>query len=154
MNNETTVKIDLSRRAPRSPRVRLGGFAHLPRLLDKARAQAAGTAGNYVYGDESLLDAEFFAFTGITSDAFLERVAEGGGDLALLQWVRDQTSRPLHASEIETWSRWIETVPGLSPEARAWFAEYSSSLTPPRPDVGTLFEYLDLDDYLAFGGQA
>lgn len=154
MNHEPMMKIDLSRRAPRSPRVRLGGFAHLPRLLDKARAQVAGTAGNYVYGDESLLDAEFFAFTGITADAFLERVAEGGGDLTLLQWVCDQASRPLHASEIETWSRWIETVPGLSPEARAWFAEYSSSLTPARPDVGTLFEYLDLDDYLAFGGRA
>ena len=33
---------DLTQHPPRSPRVRLGGFAHLPRLLDKARAFAAG----------------------------------------------------------------------------------------------------------------
>ena len=55
---------------------------------------------------------------------------------------------------LRAWSRWIETLPGLSIEARAWFAEFSAGLTPPRPDVGTLFEYLDLDDYVRFGGQA
>ncbi len=148
------IAFDLARRAPRSPRVRLGGFAHLPRLLDKARAHAAGTPGNYVYGADSLLDAEFFAFTGITPEDLLARAGEGGGDLALLEWVHERSARSLHASEIENWSRWIENVPGLSAEARAWFAEYSSSLTPPRPDVGTLFEYLDLDDHLAFGGRA
>ena len=35
---------DLTQHPPRSPRVRLGGFVHLPRLLDKARAYAAGYA--------------------------------------------------------------------------------------------------------------
>lgn len=40
---------DLTQHPPRSPRVRLGGFAHLPRLLDKARAVAAGTNGESCY---------------------------------------------------------------------------------------------------------
>ena len=39
---------DLTQHPPRSVRVRLGGFAHLPRLLDKARAFAAGKQGSYV----------------------------------------------------------------------------------------------------------
>ena len=33
---------DLTQRPPRSPRVRLGGYTILPRLLDKARATIAG----------------------------------------------------------------------------------------------------------------
>tara|TARA_R110002096_G_scaffold42144_27_gene113849 strand:+ start:483 stop:941 length:459 start_codon:yes stop_codon:yes gene_type:complete len=145
--------IDLTRRAPRSPRVRLGGFAHLPRLLDKARASLAGTLGVYVYGEESLLDTEFFRFTGLTPEALLDKVGEGGGDLEILEWVTAQTEHPLLPHQIQSWSTWIESVPGLSAEARAWFAEFSSSLSPPRPDVGTLFEYLDLDDHVRFGGR-
>jgi hypothetical protein len=34
---------DLTKRPPRSPRVRLGGLALLPRMLDKGRATVAGT---------------------------------------------------------------------------------------------------------------
>ena len=41
---------DLSQHPPRSPRTRLGGYAHLPRLLDKARAHAA------TLGDRSIRD--------------------------------------------------------------------------------------------------
>lgn len=145
---------DLTRRAPRSPRVRLGGFAHLPRLIDKARATAAATAGDYVFGSDSLLDLEFFRFTGISAEAFLRQAADEASELAILEWVRAKSNRPLAAYEIEAWSRWIENLPGLSREARAWFADYSGRLDPPRPDVSTLFEYLDLDDHLSFGGRA
>jgi hypothetical protein len=38
---------DLAKRPPRSPRSRLGGFALLPHLLDKCRAEIAETAGEY-----------------------------------------------------------------------------------------------------------
>jgi len=54
---------DLTQHPPRSPRVRLGGYVHLARLLDKARAFAAGKPGEYVY--PCPLDQRFFAFTGI-----------------------------------------------------------------------------------------
>lgn len=151
MNKDSTT--DLTLRAPRSPRVRLGGFAHLPRLIDKARAVSGKTSGIYIYGDESLLDAEFFRFTGISADSLLNRISLGGGDYEILEWVRENSDHALLPHQIEAWSRWIESVPGLSPEARAWFAEYSGSLDPPRPDVGTLFEYLDLDDFIQFGGR-
>ncbi len=145
---------DLTLRPPRSPRVRLGGFAHLPRLIDKARATNKNQLGVYEYGDTSLLDKQFFEFTGIRPESLLEKVAEGGGDLDILNWVLSNASRPLLTHEIQSWSEWIENVPGLSTEARAWFAEFSANLTPPRPDIATLFEYLDLDDYVRFGGQA
>ena len=46
---------DLTQHPPRSPRVRLGGFAHLPRLLDKARATLADWLEEHEY--ESLAQA-------------------------------------------------------------------------------------------------
>lgn len=152
MSIQTTT--NLQERPPRSPRVRLGGFAHLPRLIDKARAAKSDTLGVYEYGSSSLLDRQFFEFTGIDPEAFRQQVASASGDLDVLNWVQAHTARPLPPHEIAAWSHWIETVPGLSAEARAWFAEFSACLNPPRPDIGTLFEYLDVDDYVRFGGRA
>src|SRR5436190_2385446 len=40
---------DLTQHPPRSVRVRLGGYTHLPRLLDKARAVVHGKNGPYHY---------------------------------------------------------------------------------------------------------
>ena len=40
---------DLTQRPPRSPRVRLGGYVILPRMLDKGRATVAGKHGEYHY---------------------------------------------------------------------------------------------------------
>jgi hypothetical protein len=134
--------------------VRLGGYAHLPRLIDKARARAADTLGEYVYGEDSLLDLEFFRLTGLTPEGLLDQVRTQAGDWAILEWVRANAVPKLRPDEIQAWSHWIETLPGLSIEARAWFAEYSSGLSPARSDVTTLFEYLDLDDFLRFGGRA
>jgi hypothetical protein len=42
---------NLAQRPPRSPRVRLGGYVILARVLDKGRAELAGTAGEYNYLD-------------------------------------------------------------------------------------------------------
>ena len=39
--------LDLTQRPPRSPRQRLGGYAILPRALDKGRATIAGKQGEY-----------------------------------------------------------------------------------------------------------
>ena len=40
---------DLTKQPPRSPRVRLGGYVILPRMLDKGRATVAGKNGEYHY---------------------------------------------------------------------------------------------------------
>ena len=51
---------DLTQRPPRSPRVRLGGYAILPRMLDKGRATIAGKNGEYHYNcpmDKRFLEA-------------------------------------------------------------------------------------------------
>jgi hypothetical protein len=99
---------DLTQHPPRSPRVRLGGFAHLPRLLDKARAFAAGRHGLYVYG--AMMDRHFFAFTGIDAAAFLEAVKTGKSDTEMLAWVMEHLSPARTPAEIGQWSAWLEAL--------------------------------------------
>src|SRR5690242_1263353 len=92
---------DLTQHPPRSPRVRLGGFVHLPRLLDKARAFAAGKNGEYNYN--CTVDKRFFDFTGLDSQTFLDAVKTGKSDTEMLAWVMENATprRALH--EIALW---------------------------------------------------
>jgi len=141
---------DLTQRPPRSPRVRLGGFTILPRVLDKARATITGTNGEYKFNNP--LDTLLFGFTGVTADAFLAKAGEGAGDFEMLEWLAGQARKSPH--EIEAWSKWAATYVGHDVETREWLTGRIKDLDPRRTDIGTIFDYLDLDDYLSFGGQA
>lgn len=149
--NPTTVP-DLTQRAPRSPRVRLGGYAMLPRVLDKARASLAGKAGDYKYGNP--MDQHFFGFTGIAPEALLAQVGSGASDWDLLLWV-DAHAKPKRAPhEIRAWSTWLETMPIGDAEDLGWFAAQVQRLNPVRTDLHTIMDYLDADDHVSFGGRA
>ena len=143
---------DLTQRPPRSPRVRLGGYTILPRLLDKARAVIAGTAGEYQYNNPN--DGHFFRFTGLTPDALMEQVKAGAGDWDLLLWVNEHAPFKRTALEIEQWSHWTETVAFNDIEMREWFTDQIKRLNPAREDLRGTFDYLDLDDYVSFSGVA
>ncbi len=84
--SNTLIAPDLTQRPPRSPRVRLGGYALLPRALDKCRATLAGQNGEYHY--DCPLDQHFFNFTGVNAEALKAEVAKGKGDGELLEWVQ------------------------------------------------------------------
>jgi hypothetical protein len=134
---------------PRSVRVRLGGFAHLPRLLDKARATAAGTHGSYHYNCP--LDRQFFDFTGIDHEAFLAEVRNGRSDTQMLAWVRARVKRS--PFEIHSWSAWLEQHgPGGAP-GHEWMATTIKTDAPERDDIRSFADLLDLDDYVSFGGK-
>src|SRR5215469_570753 len=68
---------DLTQHPPRSPRVRLGGYALLPRCLDKGRATISGKNGEYHYNCP--LDQRFFAFVGVDADALKTQLQAGKG---------------------------------------------------------------------------
>lgn len=142
---------NLTQRPPRSPRVRLGGYAMLPRILDKARASLAGHAGDYKFGNP--MDQHFLAFAGITQEALLERVSTGQGDWDILQWVIAQANPPRHPHEIRGWSAWLETMPVGDAEDIGWFAAQVKRINPVRTDLHTIMDYLDADDHASFGGQ-
>ena len=140
---------DLTQHPPRSPRVQLGGFVHLPRLLDKARADIAGKAGEYHYNCP--LDKHFFAFTGIESEEMHAVIKSGKSDSEILEFVRSKTKRL--PSEIAAWSLWMRThAPGGAP-GHEWFGEVIKADSTGRDDIFGFFDLLDLDDYVSFGGK-
>ncbi len=142
---------NLTLKAPRSTRVRLGGYALLPRILDKCRATINGTNGEYNYACP--LDRRFFDFTGLKPAALRAQVAKGLGDGALLNWV-NRNARPRRSiMEVIAWSSWMEQRAPLDVEGREFFNEVHQKAGPQREDIATWFELLDLDDHVSFGGQ-
>lgn len=145
--------MNLTQRAPRSPRVRLGGYVLLPRMLDKCRAEIAGTSGEYHYNCP--LDQRFLNFTGIDPAALKTEVAKGIGDGEVLAWI--EANAPLKHSdhEIAQWSAYRESAVPADNESREYISSnIAKAGAAAREDVGTWFEYLDLDDHLSFGGKA
>ncbi len=143
---------DLTQRPPRSPRVRLGGYAMLPRMLDKARASLASRAGDYKYGNP--MDQYFFGFTGITPDALLEQVKTGANDWDILLWVNAHANPRRAPHEARAWSAYLETMPVGDAEDLEWFTAQVKRLNPARTDLQTVMDYLDADDHVSFGGRA
>jgi quercetin dioxygenase-like cupin family protein len=82
----TAVAKDLSIELPRGPRDELEGYAWLPRMLDKARASIAGTAGDFEFGCP--VDHTCLARLGISPDLLLQLAARHGDDGAVLAALR------------------------------------------------------------------
>jgi hypothetical protein len=75
---------DLSNSPPRSGRSMLGHYAWLGRLADKARAERAGTVGDYVAF--CWLTMGFLERTGIPREAFEALVAQNADDEKLVTY--------------------------------------------------------------------
>jgi len=142
---------DLTQRPPRSPRVRLGGFVILPRLLDKGRAKVWGKAGEYIFN--SSLDRRFFSFVKVDADALLAELANGAVDGEVLAWIAGHGGYQPGEWEIVQWSGFQESRTAASLKAREHATKQLAALAPLRTDVVTAFDFLDLDDHVTFGGR-
>jgi hypothetical protein len=142
---------DLTQHPPRSPRTRLGGYVILPRTLDKARAKAAGTLGEYVYPGP--LDKHFFEFVKIDPEALYAEVQTGKGDGAILAWIQQQAGHKATTWEILQWSAHNEARVANTVQARERSLNNLKQLAPERTDIFTGFDFLELDDYVSFGGK-
>ena len=142
---------DLTQRPPRSPRVRLGGYAILPRMLDKGRAVIAEKQGEYKYACP--LDKRLLEFAGINPDALREQLALGKGDEEIIEWISTNARHKRTDSEIAAWSEFQDRRVPDNVEGREFFHSVHQSIAPKREDIGTWFELLDVDDYVSFGGK-
>ena len=143
---------DLTKAAPRSPRVRLGGYAILPRMLDKGRATIAGKNGAYQFNCP--MDRRLFDFTGISPNALMNQLATGKADELVLNWIRKSSPRPKTVSDVEVWSELEARRAPMDIESRKLFNSIQEKVAPTRDDIMTWFDLLDVDDYVSFGGSA
>ena len=143
---------DLTKRPPRSPRVRLGGYVILPRMLDKGRATVAGKNGEYHFACP--LDQRFLEFAGIDPKRLKKQLAAGKGDGEILKWVQARAKHKRTDAEIAAWSGHQEQRAPSDVESREFFHNLHKKNAPKRDDIVTWFDLLDLDDYVSFGGTA
>jgi hypothetical protein len=142
---------DLTKQAPRSPRVRLGGFAILPRMLDKGRATINGKNGEYHY--DCPVDQLFLGFVGIDAEALKQQLADGKGDGEILAWIQANAKHQRNDAEIEAWSSFVERRAPADLEGREFFHSVHAKVAPHREDIRSWFELLEMDDYASYGGK-
>ena len=140
---------DLTKFPPRSARVRLGGYAILPRMLDKGRATLAGKHGDYHYACP--LDQQFLTFVGIDPEALKPQLHRS--DTEVLEWIVAHAKHPRTGPEIAGWTQWQENRAPDNPEGREYFNGIHKADAPTRKDIVTWFDVLDLDDYVSYGGK-
>ncbi len=134
--------LDLNRSFPRSPKEQLGPYAHLGRMIDKARAKAAGTIGEYIYPcplDRLLLD-----FLAIDSEALLA-VAKDLPDHDVLRWV-EQHAAARSPREVQEWSDAFLNRRPKDEDGLLRFREIRNRVAPHRTDVVTWVDLLDLEE--------
>ena len=143
---------DLTQRPPRSPRVRLGGYAILARCLDKGRAMLAGQNGEYKYACG--LDMNWFRFAGIDPAALKKQLAAGKSDTEIVEWVAKNSRTKPQPHEIAAWSAFQDNRGPQDVESREYFTGMLKKVSTKRADVIGWFDVLDADDYVSFGGKA
>ena len=140
---------DLTKFPPRSPRVRLGGYVILPRMLDKGRATLAGKQGEYHYACP--MDQHFLNFTGIDPEELKKHLNKS--DSEVLAWIEQHSKHKRTAPEIIAWTQWQENRAPDNTEGREYLNELHKKGAPSREDITTWFDVLDMDDYVSFGGK-
>lgn len=135
--------MDLRKVFPRSMRVRLGGYAHLARMIDKCRAVLAGTEGEYIY--PCPMDDRLLEFAGLTSAQFTAAVKANSTDEGVVTWFEGQAkSHP--PAELETWNQKLVTRGPSSPESAARFKKYLDAIDPARTDLTAWSDLQDLEE--------
>ena len=136
---------------PRSPRLLLGGIAHLARFIDKIRLRNAGDIQDYNYitvgFDKHLID-----FLKIDPKAFEARVLAGGSDEELLGWIHAQGEVPT-SDEISQWNHLLLSSGPKDDAARQRFHGRLHDIAAKRgvavsalPSVTTWAEVIELDE--------
>lgn len=134
--------MDLTKQPPRSAHEQLGGMSILPRAIDKARAQSAGTLGEYIYygcGITRML----LNTLGVTDDEFLEAVRQSQSDADVVEWI-EEFVRP-ERYEVEEMNHTLETLEP-TPEQREYFQAKLQAADPGNTTVKTWADLLDLEE--------
>jgi hypothetical protein len=136
---------------PRSPKILLGGIAHLGRFIDKIRLRNAGKIQDYNYITLGF-DKYLVEFLGIDPKAFEQRVLAGGTDEELLAWVRVH-GRQLSEQETTQWSQNLLARSPNDDAARQRFQGRLQDIATKRgvpvgslPPVSTWADVIELDE--------
>lgn len=138
-------------RYPRSPKILLGGMAHLARLIDKIRLRHAGLIQDYNYLTAGF-DKYLIEFLRIDPQEFEKRVLQGGSDEDLLAWVIAH-ARSLSQEDMAGWTEGLLSRSPKDDGARQRFQARLAEVAAKRgvsveslPHVTTWVDVIELDE--------
>ncbi len=135
----------MRKRHPRSPYEKLGGFVHLPRLIDKAKLHRKGLLNGYNYKSVGF-DKHFLAFLKLDGDAFEEAAHRLDDDKAILKWVEENGAK--HSTE--SIDEWNQAMISRHPDTAAKKARFVHFLKEAggngRKDIKTYFDLIEFDE--------
>jgi hypothetical protein len=138
---------DLTKQAATSPRHRTGGYAILSRMTDKARADIAGTMGEY--HTDCPLDHMLLDWKGVEYAEVRKALEAGATDEEIAAYL-DNHGTPKTPEEVRAWSDAMDkaTMHG-DPQKGAWFDSECQKLGLDGSKT-TLFEWLEADDRASY----
>jgi hypothetical protein len=124
-------------------RVKLEGYIHLPRMIDKCRAVLAGTEGEYIY--PCPMDYRLMEYAGITAEQFTAIVQASATDEEIARWFT--TSARLHsAAELSEWNEMMLKRGPSTPEKQEYFNKLRDAVDPSRTDLTAWSDLQDLEE--------
>jgi hypothetical protein len=130
---------------PRSPYERLGGYVHLPRLIDKAKLHRKGLLNGYNYKTVGF-DKHLLAFLKLDPDAFEEAANRIDDDGGILAWVTENGVQHLP----EAIEEWNEAMISRAPDSAVKKARFLHFLKEAggaeRKDIRTYFDLIEFDE--------
>ena len=137
---------------PRSPKLLLGGIAHLGRLIDKIRLRHAGHIQDYNYLTAGF-DKYLLELLSLDGEALKCRVLQGGTDDDIVHhWVKSHAC-PLSDEDIRQWNDRILTSGPQDDAARQRFQARLCDVAAKRgvtvdalPTVATWADVIELDE--------
>jgi len=138
---EKVNALNLNLAVPRSSKDTLAGLAHLPRMIDKARALRNNTLGEYIY--PCPLDRHVLNFLQVGPEDFVD-LAETNDDGQMAEWA-EEAGRSGTAKERDLLNR---KILDRKPDAQtlADFLEQRNQIDPTRTDVITWADLRDLEE--------
>ena len=130
---------------PRSPYEKLGGYVHLPRLIDKARLQRKGLLDGYNYKTVGF-DNHLLTFLKLDGDAFEEVANRVDNDEEILEWVQKNGAQ----NSPEQIEQWNQAMTARHPDTAAKKARFLHFLKEAggqgRKDIRTYFDLIEFDE--------
>ncbi|MBA2623302.1 MAG: DUF5069 domain-containing protein [Chthoniobacterales bacterium] len=130
---------------PRSPYDRLGGYVHLPRLIDKAKLHRKGLLDGYNYKTVGF-DKHLLAFLKLNPDSFEEAANRLENDGPILEWIV-QNGTKHSPEEVDEWN---QAMISRHPDTAVKKARFTHFLKEAggegRKDIRTYFDLIEFDE--------
>ena len=124
-------------------RVKLEGYVHLARMIDKCRAVLGGTEGEYIY--PCPMDYRLLEYAGITAEQFTAAVQASSTDEDIARWFRT-SAREHSAEELSEWNEMMLKRGPSTPEKQDYFNKLRDAVNPSRTDLTAWSDLQDLEE--------